>query len=431
MLWWLNRGNFLVCKWPMRAIEWCDFFLMPNSIRQGCQRMLNQNWHRKLPLIQSQSPAEIACVGLRSAINEVYLKTERKPLLVVDFCAGGGGPTPIFERLINARNRDDPDMRNCAPLQFMLTDLYPNVEAWREACSQSNNLSYKADKVDATDPPVELLSDGSDLKVSFVDEGLEGRHRIFRLFNLSFHHFDNHAAREILRSTLQTSDGFAIIELQDRRIGCIMMMLLNWILVFIFTLPWFLPFRGPWRRWWLNMKQLGLTYIFPVLPLTLCWDGVASCLRTREFEEVMALVGEVEGVEPHIHKESEEVTAEKACQIGEWTFTWRKQLHTFPLMYCSWITGIKTSTPKRERAGSLEASSEASGSHGNLSSSAINTDPESARAERLDSVQLSIGANTGMSTGASAGENAREKKRQDKGKGKRLSLETNMTDGSA
>jgi hypothetical protein len=58
------------------------------------------------------------------------------------------------------------------------------------------------------------------------------------LFNLSFHHFDDQSATKLLKNTMETSDGIAIIELQDRRLGCLAMMFFNIFFVLTITPFW-------------------------------------------------------------------------------------------------------------------------------------------------------------------------------------------------
>ncbi|KAF2470588.1 uncharacterized protein BDR25DRAFT_368996 [Lindgomyces ingoldianus] len=306
---------------------------VPRVIRQCCQDMLQQQWARQLPIIQAQSPARVATVGLESAVNEVAARDGAR-LVVIDFAAGGGGPTPISERLINAERKANGD----APLEFLMCDLYPNFPAWNELCKKSDNLGFIPESVDAASPPPRALSVNTKRRISWTDQQPEGKSdtRIFRLFNLSFHHFDDETAKNILHSTLRSAEGIAIIELQDRRIGCLAMMVFNFFLSLLMTCSWFPPFCPNRQQRRQNRIQNLLTYTF-ILPFILCWDGVASCLRTREFEEVMELIGE-------------------HCDIAGWTFSWRRQMHTAPFGYVSWITGVK----KQRRLDSMQDSRKSS-----------------------------------------------------------------------
>lgn len=130
----------------------------------------------------------------------------------MDFCAGAGGPTPFIEKDLNAQlsSRKDSSTisksngstrrsaRSAVPdtgaVQFVLTDLHPHIPDWTEASKRSENLSFVSESVDAANAPSDL-------------NGKDGK-KIFRLYNLAFHHFNDQLGSEILRNTLETADGF-------------------------------------------------------------------------------------------------------------------------------------------------------------------------------------------------------------------------------
>jgi hypothetical protein len=111
----------------------------------------------------------------------------------IDFCAGGGGPTPSIERQLNKTILGSGE-----PLQFVLTDLHPHEERWSKTAESNPNISYEAGSVDASDVPPELIA-------RYKQQGK----KVFRLYNLAFHHFDDPLAKAILKNTIETSDGFA------------------------------------------------------------------------------------------------------------------------------------------------------------------------------------------------------------------------------
>lgn len=215
------------------------------------------------------------------------------------------------------------------PVPFLLSDLYPNLEAWIQHSSRSDNLGFIPQRVDATNPPFAAIScttPGD--KDAALNQGFEhdGR-KVFRLFCLSFHHFDDEGAKRVLKSTMETSDAFAIVELQDRRIGSLALMLLEfWLLVLVMWL-WF------WEDW----VALACTYLLPVLPAVHALDGFVSCLRTRTFDEVVALVDEVLGKPGSSHLKGTGVTVRRR----DWTFTSVRMLHTWPVGYLNAVVGRK------------------------------------------------------------------------------------------
>lgn len=131
-----------------------------------------------------------------------------------------------------------------------------------------------------------------------------------------------------MKSTLETSDAFAIVELQDRNIGSLLLMLLEFWLLFLITYFWFPEDR----------IHLALTYVVPVLPCIQAFDGFVSCLRTRTFGEVVSIVESVQGL-----REGDHVLKGNAVTVtrGEWQLSSRRTLHTWPLGYMNAVVGKK------------------------------------------------------------------------------------------
>jgi len=216
------------------------------------------------------------------------------------------------------------------PLPFVLSDLHPHIDHWMKICPQSPNLSFIPQPVDATDPPIAVTSlsspDGHSADGEFASDT-----RVFRLYCLSFHHFDDVLAQKVLESTMATADGFAIIELQDRKLGSMVLIFGHIVYMFATTLFYF----------WRDPLQLLLTYIIPVLPAVVTFDGLVSCLRTRNFKEVMALIKsrgseeEIQFVEDHEGRKLEK------ARRGKWSFESGTELHSWPCGYLSYIVGIK------------------------------------------------------------------------------------------
>ena len=106
----------------------------------------------------------------------------------VDACAGAGGPTPLIEKRMNQQLKS----AGLDGVRFILTDLWPDIMAWKQITSRSENISYIEQPIDAT-KGVRLVA----------PEGKE-----CRMFNLSFHHFDDGPAEKVLKSAVETSDAF-------------------------------------------------------------------------------------------------------------------------------------------------------------------------------------------------------------------------------
>ena len=174
----------------------------------------------------------------------------------VDLCSGGGGPWPkLILQLVEVRNGPKP-------FSVKLTDFYPNVPAMREAagCVQPGVIDFCDQSVSALSVPPDLTG--------------------FRTLFSSFHHFRPDDARAIIADAVLQKQGIAIAESTQRHPLLIAYMFLTPALVLL-TSPFQKPFR--WSR-------LFWTYVIPVVPLAVMFDGIVSCLRTYTPQELMALV---------------------------------------------------------------------------------------------------------------------------------------------
>ncbi|KAH7259928.1 hypothetical protein B0J15DRAFT_511760 [Fusarium solani] len=249
----------------------------PPSLRVIVQAILTKTWSMNLP-IPSRSPAQIAASKLIQ-----HLDSSLSSLRFVDFCAGAGGPSPLIERQVNTYLRNS----NREEVDFVLTDIHPNIDAWARIASQSPRITYDSQSVDASRVPKRLT------------QSKDGRD-VFRLFNLAFHHFDDDLARRILKDAVERKQGFAIFELQDRSALSFMADLLLPIGV-ILSAPYY---ASKWRA----PSVFIFTWLIPVIPLVLIWDGIVSSLRTRDPGEVEALLrscgGDATGWEMRSGKET-------------------------------------------------------------------------------------------------------------------------------
>jgi hypothetical protein len=177
---------------------------------------------------------------------------------IIDLGSGGGGG---WIWLNEELRKDIPD------LKIWLTDLYPNISAFEFTKSKADNFEYVADPVDAREVPFEL-------------EGL-------RTQFLSLHHFQPADAKRILQNALDTGSSLAIFEGQERSFASILAMIFSPISVLL-TTPFIRPFK---------LGRILFTYLIPIVPLFVLWDGVVSSLRTYSVEEMKELVSQLEGTE--------------------------------------------------------------------------------------------------------------------------------------
>jgi hypothetical protein len=172
---------------------------------------------------------------------------------LVDLCSGSGGPWAWLDAKL-AR-------RDCAPLNIQLTDKFPNTAAReRGELRPHGGVAYCAESVDATSVP----------------DHLDG----FRTMFASFHHFEPHEAAAIIQSAVNRREGIGIFEPPSRRAFSILLTF-TFPLLAALVVPFIRPFR--WSR-------LFWTYVVPVIPFVLWFDGVLSCLRAYSPEELSTMV---------------------------------------------------------------------------------------------------------------------------------------------
>jgi hypothetical protein len=150
-------------------------------------------------------------------------------------------------------------------LTVILTDKYPNSRipiAARE--NHKVSLRYLSDSVDA----------------NCVPESLHG----FRTMFSSFHHFSRAEAIRILQNAVDHGEGIGIFEAAQPRLRRILLSTLMLVGGFA-TAPFIKPFR---------LSRLFWTYVVPVIPFVLFFDGVVSCLRAYSREQLSEMVNNVD-----------------------------------------------------------------------------------------------------------------------------------------
>jgi len=172
---------------------------------------------------------------------------------ILDLCSGGGGAWPVL------LDRIEPLVGT--ELAVCLTDLYPNHAAFSALQHQTSGRigCYNA-MVDAAAVPPQLHG--------------------FRTLFSSFHHFRPQQARAILNDAVRQGQPVAILESTQRHPLLLLYMLITPLIVMLST-PFIRPFR--WSR-------LFWTYILPAIPLAVMFDGLVSCLRTYDEDELEGLV---------------------------------------------------------------------------------------------------------------------------------------------
>lgn len=171
---------------------------------------------------------------------------------VIDLCSGGGGPWKSLLKTVRPLAE--------RKLSVCLTDLYPNGSAFAQLQRYSDDrIGFSPESVSATDVPAELAG--------------------FRTLFSSFHHFRPHQARAILADAVSKGQPVAVFESTQRHPLLLFYMLFTPLLVLLAT-PFIRPFR--WSR-------LFWTYVLPVIPFAIMFDGIVSCLRTYSVAELQEM----------------------------------------------------------------------------------------------------------------------------------------------
>lgn len=167
---------------------------------------------------------------------------------VVDLCSGGGGPWPTLHRRFEEK------------ISVRLTDRYPNLEAFQHASQAAGTrIGFERRSIDAKHIPARLTG--------------------FRTMFSSFHHFNPADARAILADAARQGRGIAIFEAAKRDARTLVLICTLPFAVLALT-PAIRPFR--WQR-------LFWTYLVPVVPFTVWFDGIMSCLRSYSVSDMREL----------------------------------------------------------------------------------------------------------------------------------------------
>ncbi len=178
----------------------------------------------------------------------------------VDLCSGHGGPWVYLVREV--------EQETGQPVSVVLTDKFPSQEA-RRRTELVDGLSYLHDRVDAR----------------CVPEHLQG---VRTLFN-GLHHFRPGDAKAVLQSAVANRQPIVVFEVLQRTGLTLAQAILLPISVLLLT-PLVRPLTG---------RRLLLTYVIPLAPLLLLWDGVVSVLRCYRPDELRAMADELVGATYH------------------------------------------------------------------------------------------------------------------------------------
>ncbi|KAH7312483.1 hypothetical protein B0I35DRAFT_437114 [Stachybotrys elegans] len=261
----------------MQSMSLSNTSWFPPLLKECIQNSMAHACNMKLPG-QNMSAAELAAGLLVREFGAAALSSHT----IVDFCAGGGSMAPAIEDAVNGFLGAE----GLQPVDFVRKNLRPpGVQA------------------------VETSASSTPWRRRMPGRG--NGNKVMRLFNLAFHHLDDEAARGAIRDCIECGAGFVILELQDRTLESFVADTL---------LPLGVVLVAPYYAWQWSMPALFVfTWLLPVIPLVLIWDGYASSLRTREPEEV------------------EELVSSCGADASQWVLRSGSELRLWPFGYLNWI----------------------------------------------------------------------------------------------
>lgn len=187
--------------------------------------------------------------NMRPLIESALERSGEKEIL--DLCSGGAGPVLVIAAALAENGRG---------IRVTLSDRYPDPGAIELAKARAiPGLHYESQPMDALDVPPE-------------------RAGLRTLFN-AFHHLRPAQAQEVLASAVRGQRPIAVLEALQRKPLLLVGMLFS-PLIALLIVPFLRPFRLVW---------IPLTYLIPAIPLFVMWDGVVSCLRIYNEEELLGM----------------------------------------------------------------------------------------------------------------------------------------------
>ncbi|WP_299825235.1 class I SAM-dependent methyltransferase [uncultured Pontibacter sp.] len=190
-------------------------------------------------------------------LEELLVKTKQHH--IIDLCAGAGGGI--------AGIREGLSKRMAATITVTLTDLYPNLDAYEYLQNESKGA------IDFIPEPVNALN---------VPENLHGVRSIFS----SFHHFPPQIAQSILQDAVNKRAAIGIFEGAKKSWTEMLLLWLTFPFAIIFVTPFIRPFK---------FSRLFFTYVIPLIPLGILWDGTVSLLRIYPPGKLQKMANKVSG----------------------------------------------------------------------------------------------------------------------------------------
>lgn len=239
----------------LHLFELEDLDWVPRVVRDGGTDLLDLSF-AKMGFYDGVVPKLTALLGTTHASR------------IVDLCSGGGGAALTVRRLLRAAGDET---------ELVLTDRHPNAAGVERVRALGDaRTTYRAEPVDALSVPTELAG--------------------VRTMSGALHHFPPDAVRGLLSSIVAQRAPLAFFDVAAspaiRKMPIVFLpiaMSVNMLILTLATLA-LTPLARPFR-----ISRLLLTYLVPVIPALVAWDGTVSALRAYTPDEVLELARSVPG----------------------------------------------------------------------------------------------------------------------------------------
>jgi hypothetical protein len=224
-----------------RLFEFGDQHWLPPVLREAETAYL-VTAYRVFPVLPQGWAERIATVLPRGESAEI-----------LDLCSGSGGAMPLIIEELSKQGYD---------VRARLTDLYPPPKS--SFPSFQARIEWLTEPVDATHVPSTLAG-------------------VWTMCS-AFHHFPPEAAQAILRDAFERRRTICLFESGGRTLLGVAAMLSVPLAVLV-LMPFARPFR--WAYW-------VLTYLLPIIPVIVFWDGLVSKLRVYSPKQLQKLTASLE-----------------------------------------------------------------------------------------------------------------------------------------
>ncbi|MCB0422148.1 MAG: hypothetical protein KDD61_14210, partial [Bdellovibrionales bacterium] len=184
---------------------------------------------------------------------EHFIESEKNEF-VLECCAGLGECLPMV--------LEDSSVLQRNHKRVLFSDLFPHKRAV-EKFKDSNFYSYCSFSVDATEVPKSLETS--------------------KVFINSFHHLNPKVAKKVLLDSIESNNRVLVLEYVSNSIVAYLTMVCGASLTFV-TLPFVVQRKN-------LFFSAFFTYIVPLFPIMLLWDGLVSCFRHYSLKEIKKLLG--------------------------------------------------------------------------------------------------------------------------------------------